>query len=670
MADKKVSKALDSANLMQGLMTQIYDIFTKGGEVANPSEDNFFCWLTPGIPITPEQFDFATEGLSGIVRPRTTPQEQAPEKAETSEGAVDAVDDAVNRIIRKRVEEIASYQMAVETDEAKLTEEEKQRKEEELEAQKAKEADQQDTDPNLGALKELGSREVEEEEEFPEQGEILMHRAFDSRYASQEEEIENEEESEFPVEEGIPEEDAEPGEYEEYHVGSEIQALSEEDLEALKAERTTLLYMQAENFAHMVNFIPDMSGLPDKGDQTSFATLENEGSLLDVYKKVLTMSEVAQFELDEATQAKLAKARSLLTKTVMKATDFLSDEKEPVEVDSPIVEEYNAKMAAYYDAYLEYNNHRLAALAGDDPKAVHDWAMNGQIYYTKVRSAMDAWKNIKYQYEQISAFIANVTERDLSLLKAQYKEILQRSMMTGLVTGLEFPFTTISPANFAQASSGWTEFKFNTRHYSDHSDSQVNNHSLKVDQTSTSWFHKQHYMYGKEEPYQEMDMGADITNLDISFKICQVNIVRPWFKPSFLASKSWRFAPGSEDGRKGTLLSTGGPKPEGILPAYPTAMLVVKDVVFDFHDTQIASNFKHKYDQVSHDGGLGVSVGFFGIGARGNVAVLDNKKHDGNENGIIQNKSKITIPGMQVIGYRCHMLDKSPDPLPSIKEWA
>ena len=665
MADKEVSNALDSANLMQGLMTQIYDIFTKGGDVANPSEDNFFCWLTPGIPITPEQFDFATEGLSGIVRPRTSPQEQAPEKAETTE---DAVDNAVNRIIRKRVEEIASYQMAVETDETKLTEEEKQRRAEELEALKAKEADQQDTDPNLGALKELGSREAEEEEEeFPEQGEILMHRAFDSGYTSQDEEENEEEESEYRVEDRIPVNDADAEGYEETYAEPEINALSEEDFEALKAERTTLLYMQAENFAHMVNFIPDMSGL----DRTGFATLENEGSLLDVYKKVLTMSEVAQFELDEKTQAKLAKARSLLTKTVMKATDLLSDEKEPVEVDGPIVEAYNAKMAAYYDAYLEYNNHRLAALAGDDPKAVHDWAMNGQFYFNKVRAAMNAWvtQGYKNDYEQINAFIANVTERDLSLLKAQYKEILQRSMMTGLVSGLEFPFTTISPANFAQAS-GWTEFTFNTRHYKDHSDSQVNNHSLKVDQTSTSWFHKQHYMYGKEEPYQEMDMGAELANLDISFKICQVNIVRPWFKPSFLASKSWRFAPGSEDGRKGTLLSTGGPRPEGILPAYPTAMLVVKDVVFDFHDTQVASNFKHKYDQVSHDGGLGVSVGFFGIGARGNVGVLDNKKHDGNENGIIQNKSKVTIPGMQVIGYRCHMLDKSPDPLPSIKEWA
>ena len=99
-------------------------------------------------------------------------------------------------------------------------------------------------------------------------------------------------------------------------------------------------------------------------------------------------------------------------------------------------------------------------------------------------------------------------------------------------------------------------------------------------------------------------------------------------------------------------------------------MLIVKDVVFDFHDTQIAKDFKHKYDSVSHDGGLGVSIGMFGIGAKGNVSYLDNKKHDGTEVGIEQNKSKVTIPGMQIIGYRCHVLDKSPDPLPSIKDWA
>ena len=62
--------------------------------------------------------------------------------------------------------------------------------------------------------------------------------------------------------------------------------------------------------------------------------------------------------------------------------------------------------------------------------------MNGQFYFNKVRAAMNAWvtQGYKNDYEQINAFIANVTERDLSLLKAQYKEILQRSMMTGLAS--------------------------------------------------------------------------------------------------------------------------------------------------------------------------------------------------------------------------------------------
>ena len=225
---------------------------------------------------------------------------------------------------------------------------------------------------------------------------------------------------------------------------------------------------------------------------------------------------------------------------------------------------------------------RYSAGAGGDARAVHDWALNASLYRRKVTAAMDAWvgQGYKNQIEQISAEIANITEKDLSLLKAQYKEILQRSMMTGLVSGVEFPFTTISPANFAHASS-WTDFTFSMQRYKDHTNSDVNNNSLKIDQTSTSWFHKQHYNYGKDARFQELDLGLELTNVDVSFKICQVNIVRPWFKPSFLTSKSWRFAPGSEEGKTGTVLSSGGTKPEGILPAYPTAMLLVKDVVFD-----------------------------------------------------------------------------------------
>ena len=640
----ETQNATGTANLMQGLMAQIYDIFTTGGEFANPSEDNFFCWLTPGVPVTPDQFDFASEGLSGVVRAKTASQSPSSPTSGT------AMDNVVSQIIKRRVEEIANKQMAVETDDALLTEEEKQKRAKELEDQKAKEAKQEETDPNLAALKKATKKQAKDD--------------------SAQEEVEVQEAS-ADVTETIeePEEriryEAAPADEEEAPVDQEPEGLSEEDLEALKAERTTLLYLQAENFARMVDFIPDVSGRAGSRED-GLSVLENEGSLYDVYRRVLTMSEVAQYELDEKTRKKLDDARGLLTKTVMKATDFLSDEKVPVEEDSDLVKAYNEKMEEYIDALLTFNNYRIAAES--DPQATTYWRLNGEALRRRVKSKKEAWEYVKGQYEPVTAFIANVTEKDLSLLKAEYKDLLDRSLMTGLVTGTEFPFTTLSPANFAKAN-GWTEFTFNMRRYKDQAKSDVNNHSLKIDQTSTSWFHKQHYNYGKDNQFQELDLGLDLTNVDISFKICQVNIVRPWFKPSFLTSKSWRFAPGTEEGRTGTVLSSGGPKPEGILPAYPTAMLIVKDVVFDFHDTQIAKDFKHKYDSVSHDGGLGVSIGVFGIGAKGNVSYLDNKKQDGSEVGIEQNKSRISIPGMQVIGYRCHVLGKSPDPLPSIKEW-
>jgi hypothetical protein len=33
------------------------------------------------------------------------------------------------------------------------------------------------------------------------------------------------------------------------------------------------------------------------------------------------------------------------------------------------------------------------------------------------------------------------------------------------------------------------------------------------------------------------------------------------------------------------------------------------------------------------------------------------------------NSEGIDVPGMQVIGFKCHVMPKSPDPLPEIKNW-
>ena len=649
------ANAISSADLMQGLMAQIYDIFTTGGEVANPSEDNFFCWLTPGIAVSPDQFEFATEGLSGVIRAKT-PSARA-SSAKTSQ---DATDNLVNQIIKKRVEQIANQKLEVVDIDANTSAEEKRKRAKELEAQKAKEKKQQDQGTAGSVLSKVLESAIEEDSvSEPMNADLPMDEAPLPAEDPADKIVFKDIETEADDDDSI--------------LNKETMDLSEPELEVLKAERTTLLYMQAENFSQLVNFIPDVSGRqePEKGAQRGLNVLENEGALYDVYSMVLKQSQVMKVELDKKTLANIEKCRSMLESTKEVKKDIFSDETETIVVDSPLVEAYNEKMTAYNDAVLEYNTKHLAALAQDNAAAVHDWALNAKIYYNKVRQAMNAWvtKGYKNEYDQISAFIDNVMQKDMSLLKRQYQETLERSMMTGLVSGTEFPFTTLSPANFAN-SSGWTSFTFNQRSYKDHIKSDVNNNSLKIDQTSTSWFHKQHYNYAKDKLFQDLDMDFDMNKLEISFKICQVNIVRPWFKPSFLVSRYWRFDPGTQQGMEGMVLSSGGYRPEGILPAYPSSMLLVKDVVLDFHDTAIATAIKHQYERASHDGGLGLSIGVFGIGATANVSYLDNKKNDDSSNRIKQNNTKIEIPGMQIIGYRCHILGKSPNPNPDIKDWA
>ncbi len=52
-------------------MGKIYDILTNGDDTVPKSEDHFFSWCTPGLPAMPampEDFDYLTQGLTGVVK--------------------------------------------------------------------------------------------------------------------------------------------------------------------------------------------------------------------------------------------------------------------------------------------------------------------------------------------------------------------------------------------------------------------------------------------------------------------------------------------------------------------------------------------------------------------------------------------------------------------------
>jgi len=639
----QAEKLISTADLMNAIQGQIFNLFTTGGEAANSSSDNFFCWVTPGIPVSASEFQFATEGLSGVVRANSSAD--APVTSGSSKQP-----SVIQQILKKKLENIANKEFVVETAETKITDDERAKHQAEMDKHLAEERDIVENGP----LKDGEKREVKvdsvtnsakTESEEPTtsaaetQGEKIVYHGNDANPTG-----------------GM--------------INNETRGFTSSELDALKAERTTLLYMQAENFANMVNFIPDVSGRFANGvceeNIKGLSVLENEGSLSDVYKYILTMSQVMESELDEKTKAKIEKFRGLL-ETEKEKIDIITDEKTMVKEPSPLVNAYTQKMAEYDAAALEYNSKRIAALDATDAKAVHDWALNANIYYNKVKAAKAAWVSAGYknEYEQISAYIDQVMQRDMSMLKQNYLETLEKSTLTSLVSGATFPFTTISPANFAQ-SSGWTRFTFNQSQYDDAQKSDVHNHSVKVDQSSKSWFHKQHYSYGKTTNTQTLETTFNLSEITVEFEICQVNIVRPWFKPAFLHSKYWRFDQNNPDA-KGQMLWDG--KGNGILPAYPTAMILTRNLVIDFHEESAAQDFLHKFEETSHEGGIGVNIGLWGIGVGCDFSYLDNSKHDESETKAHQMGSKIVVSGMQIIGYRCHQLEVSPNPNPEITNW-
>jgi hypothetical protein len=54
--------------LANSIMGKIYDVLTNGDATVPKSESNFFSWETPGVPIGPEDFQFLTQGFTGVVK--------------------------------------------------------------------------------------------------------------------------------------------------------------------------------------------------------------------------------------------------------------------------------------------------------------------------------------------------------------------------------------------------------------------------------------------------------------------------------------------------------------------------------------------------------------------------------------------------------------------------
>jgi len=218
------------------------------------------------------------------------------------------------------------------------------------------------------------------------------------------------------------------------------------------------------------------------------------------------------------------------------------------------------------------------------------------------------------------------------------------------------------PGNFAN-SNGWTRFGFQAGDYQSHSNS------------SYSWSRSRggggfgffglgaRASHSESQSHNEYHGTVDSSHTSMSFEIAQIPIARPWFRTAFLTSHYWRFDQNNQV-VKGDHLSDGAAPPNGKLPAYPTTAIFVRKLALSFG---VSHGFS---DYVSNARSQSTSAsGCFAFGpffAGGHGAHRSGSGEPRQDHSFKFENNTMYVDGMQLIGFKCHVMPKSPDPSPDI----
>lgn len=442
----------------------------------------------------------------------------------------------------------------------------------------------------------------------------------------------------------------------------DTQALIKETTEEMQKDAFRIRNNGAYDFAQMVDFIPDVSG----GSQANMKTQYDEGTLSDVYSLALKSCQVKRVELTPEQQQKVDKYRDLLNDKIEETTDILGEKTTKI-TRSPLMQAYEKYEGQYEQAVVDFHNKLIDGMYGD-LKARQDWNLNGNTYRNKVRTAEKNWEvaGYKSQVDKMASELASIESHNFSIMRSEFLDLLKEYELKNEIAS--YLYTTFTPSDFA-SSNGWTKFTFDHDDMTTYATSNVKTHSCTVKTSSGSFFHKHSTSNTNVSNSASNQSKFNSTHFKLSFEFCQVRIVRPWFKTSFLTSKYWRFDPAISEA--GQCLCDGGNPPSGMMPAYPTSMLIIRNLTMEFENEAAASDFESSFKSSSASYGGGVSVGIFGIKAGASYSSSDSKSHSEYDASYSRSGQSITVPGMQVIGFNCHVIGKAPDPNTELsdEEW-
>jgi len=418
---------------------------------------------------------------------------------------------------------------------------------------------------------------------------------------------------------------------------------------SLTPDETYALTVAMDNFSTLVDTVPNKSGLVD-----SLQVWEPQNRISHIYEKTLKFSEVADTVPSPDAQARIDKIRADTVETVEK-TDADTGEKFTEQRPSKLVMAYNKYAAEYMNALEDYINLMGSAVSGSAAD-VQRASMLGPQKYKQVSAAYDMWESQGYKtnYEKMMADLAQLEGVSMSLLKREYLDIFTRSRRTSLIDGGDYSVSRLVPGGFYE-SGGWNHYSFS---------------SSKLKTTDTSKTQKYSggarygLFFGGKGDYGRLDAtnSIDFEGTTMEFELTQVPIVRAFLREDWLINGQWRFKTGAAGGavQPGELLSNGkAESPDGELFAYPTVVLFARNIGVT----------KSTYDKISTEatksagGRAAFNLGPFSLGSSASYNTTEKNVE------VKQKNDMMVVQGMQIIGFRNHILPLCPNPDPAVTNW-
>jgi hypothetical protein len=422
------------------------------------------------------------------------------------------------------------------------------------------------------------------------------------------------------------------------------------------AEDVLETYHQAFVVSKLFDVVPDVSSNFVTNEMQQMLYSGTQDTISSVYSDVLRYSKVVHLELSEKEKAKIQKFRDLLSVEV-EEEDIVGEGKKIVTRPGKLTIAYTNAMNVYIEAADEYMTAKIDAQAatGNDPESkrrVHNFATKSKFMRAKMDAAWNAWvaQGYKNEYEEIQAYIEQVTQQDLVL----YKQDLQRKLDSGRLTSPsdgDFYYTTLLPGHFA-TSSGWTRFKF--------VEQDAETHTKKA---TSQWGAQAGANFGLfsfgggggGSKTSELS-DAKSENFSAEFEFTQVPISRAFFEPGFFSMRSWTLGKAWDLSFNKTV-SDGAANPTGRLVAFPVSALFARNV------TMTSTNWSSHADFLKTSINAGGSVGYgpFRVGGS-----YKKGKEERNTNLHLDGDT-LTVEGIQLIGFINNIIPKSPNPDPSLK---